>query len=193
MTGEQLTALFLLLLALLVTLLFGVWTGLAGGFAGLQAVARGTPALFGMGLLLLANGTWAGLRQATLALVGGAVLAALALRAGILPGLAETHAASLIEAGWLVLLAALAWREATPRWILPALVAVVATTWPGAYAVGLPAPHAAAGVAAILVILAAGVMLEMLALLLSGIARPARIVAALAMAAALARLAGELR
>lgn len=192
MTGEQLTALFLMLLALLVTLLFGVWTGLTGAFAGLQAVARGTPALFGVGLLL-ANGTWAGLRQAMLALFGGTVLAALALLAGILPGLVEPPAASLVEGGWLVLLAVLAWREAAPRWILPALVAVVATTWPGAYAVGLPATHAAAGVAAILVLLGAAVMLEMLALLLSGIARPARIVAALAMAAALARLAGELR
>lgn len=193
MTGEQLTALFLLLLALLVTLLFGVWTGLAGAFAGLQAVARGAPALVGVGLLLLANGTRAGLRQAMLALASGAVLAVLASLAGLLPGFAETRAASLIEAGWLAVLAVLAWREAAPRWILPALVAAVATTWPGAYAVGLPAPHAAAGVAAILVMLAAGVLLEMLALLLSGIARPARIVAALAGAAALARLAGELR
>jgi hypothetical protein len=193
MTGDQFTALFLLLLALLVTLLFGFWTGLAGAFAGLQAVARGTPALFGAGLLLLANGTWAGLRQAMLALLGGAVLAALASLTGVLPGFAETRAANLIEAAWLGLLAALAWRDVAPRWILPALVATVATTLPGAYAVGLPATHVAAGVAAILVLLAAGVMLEMLALLLSGIARPARIVAALAGAAALARLAGELQ
>lgn len=127
------------LAALAALLLFGVFGAMFGAMLGAGAV-RGVPAVLGLvALLVLYRGP-----RALPAAAGWAVLgavAAVALRAGTgllgtdgwLPSEDHRPAERLLEAGWCLVVAWLAWRGGAAGWVGPLAAACVATTRIGGF------------------------------------------------------------
>ncbi len=129
----------LALAALAALLLFGVFGAMFGAMLGAGEV-RGLPALLGLLALLVLNRGPRALPAAAGWAVLGAV-AAVAMRAGTgvlgsdgwLPSEDHRPAERLLEAGWCLVVAGLAWRGGVVRWVGPLVAACVATTRIGGF------------------------------------------------------------
>ena len=195
--------------AIVTLLLAGFWGTLFGAMLGVREVQMAPPVLGAIALLLLQRGP-AGLPPACgWAVVGAAAAAVWRTAAGIngetgwIPG-EETPAWEVVtEAAWLLVLAVLAWRGVPARVCGPLIAAIVATTRVGGYgqalilvlwedtlrdAVLVSISIGAGFVAGVLVVVLAGWALSVLARVPERWAAPGRVLAGLAVLAALARM-----
>ena len=197
------------LAAILTLLVAGFWGTLFGALLGGREVRLAPPVLGAIALFLLQRGP-AGLPAACgWAVLGAALAAAWRMAAGIggengwIPG-EETPAWEVAaEAAWLLALAALAWRGVPARACGPLIAAIVATTRVGGYgqalipvlwedtlrdAVLVSISIGAGFVAGVMVVVLAGWALSVLARVPERWAAPGRVLAGLAVLAALARV-----
>ena len=195
--------------AIVTLLLAGFWGTLFGALLGAREVQLAPPALGAIALFLLQRGP-AGLPAACgWAVLGAAMAAAWRTVAGIsgengwIPGEATPAWEVAAEAAWLLVLAALAWRGVPARVCGPLIAAIVATTRIGGYgqalipvlwedtlrdAVLISISVGAGFVAGVLVVVMAGGALSVLARVPERWAPPGRVLAGLAVLAALARM-----
>ena len=197
------------LAALLGLLVLGIYGTLFGGLLAAREVQRLPAALVAVALMVLSRGAAALPGAAGWALLGAAGAVVLRQATGSLgengwiPGEDITTPEILAEAGWLTLLAVLAWLGAAPRAMGPLLAAVVATTRLGGYGQALVpvlwedtlrdallvAANILAGFAAgVIVVLLGGWCAAILARPCARWVAPGRVIAALAAAAAIGHM-----
>lgn len=202
LTGIAIAAIATLLLA-------GFWGTLFGAALGAHEVQMAPPVLGAIALLLLQRGAaalpaacgWAVLGAAAAAIWRTAV--GISHESGWIPGEQTPAWEVASEAAWLLVLAVLAWRGVPAQICGPLIAAIVATTRVGGYgqalipvlwedtlrdAVMVSISVCAGFVAGVLVVVLAGWALSVLARVAERWAAPGRVLAGLAVLAALARM-----
>ncbi|MBR0670364.1 hypothetical protein [Neoroseomonas soli] len=195
--------------AIATLLLAGAWGTMFGAMAAAAEVRTAPPVLAAVALMLLARGP-SGLPAAGgWAVLGAAVAVAWRVALGTagengwIPGEEPSDWEVAAEGAWLIVLAVLSWRGLLVRWAGPLVAAVVATTRIGAYgqalvpvlwedtlreAVLVSTSICAGFVAGVMVVVLAGWAISILARIPERWVAPGRVLAGLAILAALARV-----
>lgn len=195
--------------AIATLLLAGAWGTMFGAIVAGAEVRKAPPVLAAIALMLLARGPRGFPAAACWAVLGAAASVAWRLACGIagengwMPGEAAPAWEAALEAAWLLVLAGLSWHGLPAAWTGPVIAAVVATTRSGAYgqvlvpvlwedtlrdAVLVGISVGAGFVAGVLVVVLAGWAVSVLARIPERWMPAGRVLAGLAVVAALARM-----